>query len=296
MTQLKPFLKWAGGKSQLIGDISLRLPNYVANQDFCFVEPFFGGGAVGFWALSNFKNLKCLVINDFNKDLINVYQMVKTDVEGLISELKCLQLRYDQFPDKETKKPFYYEMRSLFNQRNQTDLIHASLFIFLNKAGFNGLYRVSKNNVFNVPIGSYARPKFLDEELLFNMSKALKDVTILSGDYADTLNYLPKNLPCFFYLDPPYRPISTTASFKSYSHEDFNDKEQERLNLFCKKIDKLGYQFLLSNSDPTNHNPDDDFFEVLYRGFSIERVKANRTISATSAGRVQISELLIKNY
>lgn len=296
MHQLKPFLKWAGGKSQLIDDISARLPTYVHKKDFCIIEPFFGGGAFGFWALSNFTHLKMLVINDFNRDLINVYQMIKTDVYDLIQYLKKLQAQYDALTEIDSKKPFFYEKRDLFNERKQNDLHHAGLFIFLNKTGFNGLYRVNKNNHFNVPIGSYKRPKLFDEELLLKISAVLENVTILSGDYERTIEFIPKDLPCLFYLDPPYRPISKTASFNSYSNEVFCDSEQIRLAQFCKKIDKMGHQFLLSNSDPKNHDSQDDFFDALYHEFCIERVKANRSISAKATGRQIINEIMIRNY
>lgn len=296
MTQLKPFLKWAGGKSQLIGDIQLRLPNYATSQDFCMVEPFLGGGAVSFWALSNLKHLQQLIINDYNQDLINVYKVIQKDIHSLISELEQLQNNYDKLLDKEAKAPFFYAKREIFNQRNLDSVGQASLFIFLNKASFNGLYRVNRKNQFNVPIGSYRKPIFLDKELLLAVSEALQKVVILQGDYEQTINKLPKNLPCWFYLDPPYRPISETASFTAYSYQVFDDSEQRRLHEFCQKIDKLGHQFLLSNSDPTMHSKYDDFFDSLYQDFNIERVTANRAIGAKSSSRQAVNELLIRNY
>lgn len=296
MSQLKPFLKWAGGKSQLISDIQARLPNYTANQDFCMIEPFLGGGAVSFWALSNLKYLKKLIINDFNEDLINVYQVIKADVQNLMIELDNLQKDYDELLDKSAKTPYFYAKRASFNQRNLDPVKQASLFIFLNKASFNGLYRVNKKNQFNVPIGSYKRPVFLDKALLLAVSDALQKVVILQGDYEQTIKALPNNLPCWFYLDPPYRPISETASFTAYSHQLFDDSEQRRLHEFCQKIDKLGHQFLLSNSDPTTHSEYDDFFDTLYQDFNIERVTANRAIGAKSTSRQAVNELLIRNY
>lgn len=293
---MKPFLKWAGGKSQLISEIAIRLPNYTNSQDFCMIEPFLGGGAVSFWALSNFNNLRLLVINDFNEDLINVYQVIKKDVESLIEELEQLQTDYDKLLDKEAKIPFFYAKRESFNQRNLNAIKQASLFIFLNKASFNGLYRVNKKNQFNVPIGSYKRPIFIDKELLLAASEALQKVVILQGDYEQTLKNIPENMPCWFYLDPPYRPISETASFTAYSHQVFDDNEQRRLHEFCQRIDKMGHQFLLSNSDPTMHSHYDDFFDSLYQDFKIERVIANRAIGAKSTSRSAVNELLIRNY
>jgi DNA adenine methylase len=147
-----------------------------------------------------------------------------------------------------------------------------------------------------VPIGSYKRPVFLDKALLLEVSDALQEVAILQGDYEQTIKALPNNLPCWFYLDPPYRPISETASFTAYSHQVFDDSEQRRLHEFCQKIDKLGHQFLLSNSDPTTHSEYDDFFDTLYQDYNIDRVTANRAIGAKSTSRQAVNELLIRNY
>ncbi len=292
---LKPLLKWAGGKSQLIPQIQTHLPDYVYNQDFCLIEPFFGGGAFSFWALENLPHLKKLIINDINQDLICVYKTIQKNPHELIEALNQLQIAYDKLTDLESKKPFYYKKRDLFNQRSQNPIIQASLFIFLNKAGFNGLYRVNKNNEFNVPIGSYKQPKFFDKELILLLSEYFQNITILYGDYSQTLNYLPSDMPCLFYIDPPYRPISDTASFTAYANNEFNDNEQIRLAQFCQKINGLGHQFILSNSDPKNHNANDNFFDDLYIDFCIDRISAKRSISANESGRKSITELLIYN-
>lgn len=292
---LKPFLKWAGGKSQLLPELQRHLPNYMYQQDFCLIEPFIGGGSFSLWALENLPYLKKLIINDFNADLINVYRTIQTSPNQLIEELSKLQNQYDQLLTKEEKTPFYYAKRDIFNQRTENNIIQASLFIFLNKSSFNGLYRVNKKNEFNVPIGSYKQPKFLDKEQLLLISQYLQFVEILTGDYSQTLDYLPNNMPCFFYFDPPYRPISETSSFTTYTGQDFDDNEQIRLAEFCKKIHLLGHQFLLSNSDPKNHNPNDDFFDNLYADFNIKRITAQRAISAKTDGRKAVTELLISN-
>lgn len=292
---MKPILKWAGGKSALLDEIIKRLPTYVHERDFCLVEPFVGGGAVSFWALSNLPHLKKLIINDYNADLINLYQIIRDKPMAFIHEMQNIQLEYDGLLTLEMKKPFYYQIRDKFNQRLQSDIKQASLFVFLNKAGFNGLYRVNKNNQFNVPIGSYKKPKFIDEKHILQLSQKLQNVVILQGDFEQTFNHIANDMPCVFYIDPPYRPISETASFTAYANNEFNDDEQKRLAQFCKKIHQMGYQFLLSNSDPKNHDLNDDFFDELYQEFVIERVYVNRAISASSDSRKQVSELMIYN-
>ncbi|OOR88866.1 modification methylase [Moraxella caviae] len=292
---VKPILKWAGGKSSLLGEIVERLPTYVHHQDFCLVEPFVGGGAVSIWALVNLPHLRQVVINDVNHDLTNVYQTIKATPDKLIDELASLQKEYDELTELDDKKPYYYHKRDLFNCRLSSPVLQAALFIFLNKTAFNGLYRVNKNNQFNVPIGSYKKPKILDKELILSLSEKMQKVQILSGDFGEVLAHLPNDLPCVFYIDPPYRPISETASFTAYADGGFNDDEQKRLADFCKKLDRLGYDFILSNSDPKNHDNNDDFFDELYREFCIERVPVNRAISARSTGRKAVTELLISN-
>lgn len=292
---VKPILKWAGGKSQLLGEITSRFPLYTQTKDFCLIEPFFGGGAVSFWALKHLPHLKKLIINDNNADLINVYQSIQKNPQQLIRELSKLQFAYDELTTLDKKKPFYYAKRELFNRRSLSQFTQASLFIFLNKSGFNGLYRVNKSNQFNVPIGSYKQPKFLDNENIFALYEKLQGVKILLGDFSQTLDYIPNDMPCLFYIDPPYRPISETANFTSYSEQGFDDNEQKRLAQFCQRIHDLGHQFILSNSDPKNHNINDNYFDDLYHNFYIERIQANRAISAKNSGRKIIRELLISN-
>lgn len=292
---MKPFVKWAGGKTSLLNEIQKRLPSYVYSQDFCLVEPFVGGGAVSLWALSELSCLKKLIINDYNADLINVYQCIKNHPNDFIEYIEKLQNDYNKLTDLESKKPYFYDKRDVFNQRNGNDIEQAGLFIFLNKSAFNGLYRVNKNNQFNVPIGSYKNPKFIDKQSILDISSKLQNAQILTGDFELVLPYLPDDLPCVFYLDPPYRPISDTASFTAYSDNGFDDNQQRRLSDFCKKIDKLGYYFVLSNSDPKNSNPSDNFFDELYQGFNIERVQVNRAIGANSSSRKKINEIIVNN-
>lgn len=292
---MKPFIKWAGGKNSLLNEIQKRLPDFVYSQDFCLVEPFVGGGAVSLWTLSDLPHLKQLIINDYNADLTNVYQVIKNNPDDLIKYIENMQNHYDKLTDIESKKPYFYHKRDIFNQRNGNDVEQAGLFIFLNKSAFNGLYRVNKNNQFNVPIGSYKKPTFIDKDNILTISKKLQNTKILTGDFELVLNHLPNNFPCIFYLDPPYRPISDTASFTSYSDNGFDDNEQKRLANFCKKIDEMGHYFLLSNSDPKNTNSSDDFFDELYQDFKIERIQANRAISASSNGRKKVNEIMVSN-
>jgi DNA adenine methylase len=183
----------------------------------------------------------------------------------------------------------YYRIREEFN----TDRLPAKL-IFLNKTCFNGLYRVNKNNAFNVPFGNYKNPTICDEENLMAASTILQDAEIIAADFEESEQYISKR--CFVYLDPPYRPISVTASFTSYAKGDFTEKDQIRLSNFCGRIRQKGARFLLSNSDPNKENPKDNFFGRHYQGFTIATVKATRMINCIGSLRGQINELIITNY
>jgi DNA adenine methylase len=291
--KVKPFLKWAGGKTQLLGDIENKFP-YKKTDTFTYVEPFVGSGAVLFWVLNNFPNLKSAVINDINEDLINSYKTIKLNVVDLIPVLKTYENEYHFLTEKkEEKKKYYYNKRELFNTRTSNSIIQTALFIFLNRACFNGLYRVNKKNGFNVPIGSYKKPKICDEGNLLLMSESLKKVEILSGDFEKTVSYASENT--IFYFDPPYKPLSETSSFNSYTKKDFNDEEQIRLKKFCDKLDSSGVKWILSNSDVKCKNPNDDFFDDLFSEYQINRVMAKRSINSNPSKRGQLTELLISN-
>jgi len=295
MKMAKPFLKWAGGKTQLIKDIKNALPPELNTSEFTYLEPFVGSGAVLFWVLNNFKNVARAVINDVNKDLINTYRVIAAQPMELISILDLIQSEYHNLetnPDK--KKEYYYQKRTRYNLREDEKSTRAALFIFLNRTCFNGLYRVNKNNEFNVPIGSYKTPRICDKENILAVSKALQKVEILCDDYQKTLKYAGEK--SFFYFDPPYKPLNKTSSFNSYAKGAFNDGEQIRLSKFCKKLDDLGYQWMLSNSDPKGENSENRFFDDLYADFSIDRVKAVRSINANPDKRGKLNELLITNY
>lgn len=287
----KPFLKWAGGKTQLIAEIEARLPSLVRRDEFIYVEPFVGSGAVLFWMLNQFPNLKQAAINDINADLIITYQIIREQPQSLIEVLKEFQTEYyESETNEEKKKAYYYAKRDQYNSR-QADLpTRAALFIFLNRTCFNGLYRVNRNNLFNVPIGSYKRPMILDEANILAVSDALQNVEILNDDFEKTYAFVNPN--SFFYFDPPYKPLSATANFNSYAKGEFDDAEQSRLKDFCIELDKKKAKWMLSNSDVQ----DDDFLERLFEKFNISRVKAKRFINSKGDKRGSLDELLITNY
>jgi DNA adenine methylase len=291
----KPFLKWAGGKTQLINDIEKALPKNVYKDKFIYIEPFIGSGAVLFWMLNNFPNLKRAVINDINEDLIDTYKTIASRPKELISILETLQNEFHGLEGKDDgKKEFYYQKRDLYNTRKEGQIGQAALFIFLNRTCFNGLYRVNRKNEFNVPMGSYKRPTICDDKNILAVSNALQKVEILCGDYEKTLDYSTSN--SFFYFDPPYKPLSNTSSFNSYAKDEFNDEEQIRLRNFCSKLEKLGHKWMLSNSDVKGKDTNDNFFDEIFSQFSISRVKARRSINANPEKRGDLNELLITNY
>jgi len=291
----KPFLKWAGGKTQLITEIEKTLPYEITNKKFTYIEPFVGSGAVLFWMLNNFSNLQKAVINDINTDLINAYKIIASKPNELISILMQLQYDFHALDMKiDEKKAYYYQNRELYNSRVSEQTTQAALFIFLNRTCFNGLYRVNRNNGFNVPMGSYAKPTICDEKNILAASNALKRVEILCGDYEKTLNEATENT--FFYFDPPYKPLNNTSSFNSYAKDEFNDDEQIRLRNFCASLENLGHKWMLSNSDVNNEDLQNNFFDEIYSKFSIFRVRARRSINANPEKRGELNELLIINY
>lgn len=290
----KPFLKWAGGKTQLINDIEKLIPKELTRSKFTYIEPFVGSGAVLFWILNNFPKVEMAVINDINEDLINTYKTIASNPKELISILKILQNEFHSLEgNQDNKKEYYYQKRDLYNTRKSEQSVQAALFIFLNRTCFNGLYRVNRNNANNVPMGSYIRPTICDEENILAVSNALKKVEIICGDFEGTINHTNKN--SLFYLDPPYKPLSETSSFNSYSKDDFNDTEQIRLKDFCTKLDILNYHWILSNSDVKGKDKNDNFFDDLYSDFNITRVDAKRSINANPEKRGSLKELLISN-
>ena len=295
-TFAKPFLKWAGGKGQLITEIDARLPEGIKTGEIdTYVEPFVGGGAVFFHIAQKYPALKKFYLIDINDDLVNCYNIIKEDVISLVPELLSLQDQFSEIKRPE-RKEFFLDIRKRFNKGKfaQFNTKTAAKLIFLNKTCYNGLYRVNRKGQFNVPFGDYENPRICAANNLRIASEVLQKAQVIHGDFKDSQRYIKNHT--FVYLDPPYRPISPTAGFTSYSKEDFGNEEQIRLAEFCKQINGRGATFLLSNSDPKNEDPEDHFFEDKYKGFVIDRVKATRAINCKASGRGQINELLITNY
>lgn len=291
---LKPFVKWVGGKSQLVGQIEQMLPSDGEKTLTKYAEPMVGGGALFFSILSKYDFEK-LYISDINAELINAYQAVKNDVENLIAKLNEMQMLFLPM-DENGRKYFYYTVRERFNSTTLTEetaIEKAAQFIFLNKTCFNGLYRVNRKGQFNVPMGAYKNPTICDDENLRNIHEALQNVTIVCGDYTLSKSFIDKDT--FVYLDPPYRPISETSAFTAYSTDAFDDNEQIRLAKFIDEINNSGAKIVLSNSDPKNVNEEDNFFDDLYKNYKINRVEASRAINSKGDKRGKINELLICN-
>jgi DNA adenine methylase len=290
---VKPFIKWAGGKSQLLGEIRNKYPEKI--ERYC--EPFVGGGAVLLDVLANFQP-KEVLINDINAELVNTYIQVRSNVDGLVSVLTDYQETFWS-ADTEKRKEIYAEKRTRFNEiklssDENLNIEKAALFIFLNKTCFNGLYRVNRKGLFNVPIGSYKKPPICDEETLRFISGLLENVQIKCGDYSECADFI--NEKTFVYIDPPYRPLSATSSFTSYSENEFGDEQQIALGGFVDSITAIGAKVVVSNSDPKNVDETDCFFDKLYVKYKIERVLAKRMINSKGSNRGNINELLICNY
>ena len=291
---LKPFVKWVGGKSQLVEQIEKMLPKSGEKVLTKYAEPMVGGGALFFNILSKY-DFEELYISDINAELINAYQAVKNDVDNLIAKLNEMQMLFLPM-DENGRKYFYYTVRERFNSTaltEETATEKAAQFIFLNKTCFNGLYRVNRKGQFNVPMGAYKNPTICDDENLRNIHEALQNVTIVCGDYSLSKSFIDKDT--FVYLDPPYRPISETSAFTAYNSDVFDDEEQIRLSKFIEEINLLGAKIVLSNSDPKNVNKDDNFFDDLYKNYKINRVEASRAINSKGDKRGKINELLICN-
>lgn len=296
---VKPILKWAGGKTQLLSQIIENLPS-----DFHkikrYVEPFIGAGAVFLHLISN-DCFEEYIINDINEKLINLYRVLKNDSEGLLDEIKRLKQEYMEQEDIENKEKYYYECREQFNINQVSNTTMAALFIFLNKTCFNGLYRENSKGLFNVPFGKHNSPGIYEEKEIRAISRVLNSknekgenkVKILNVSFEKLYDYIDEDT--FVYFDPPYRPV-TVGGFNSYNKSDFNDESQKKLNKFYVSLNKKGAKLLLSNSDPRVLDENDDFFDELYKEFNIKRVTANRMINSKGTGRGAITELLISNY
>ena len=294
----KPFLKWAGGKKQIVDLIDQHLPKEIGKNEVIekYFEPFLGGGAV-FFHLKSKYTIKQAYLSDINQELILTYEVIKDSPEELIEELQILS---DDFLPKslDERKEYYYNIRDEFNNtsKNFDKIIRASQMIFLNRTCFNGLYRVNKDGKFNVPIGSYKNPLICDKNNLLNVSELLKDVKIVCDDYSKSLNEIDEN--SFVYLDPPYLPIKEN-SFTGYSSDGFGINEQIELSDFCKTIDKKNAKFLLSNSNPKNSENKGFFnehYDLVNKLFNYQEIDVRRSINSNKNKRGPIKEILIYNF
>ena len=294
--ECKPFIKWVGGKGQLLSEINKLYPVELGKNIKKYAEIFVGGGAVLFDILSKYK-LDEVYISDKNLELINTYKSIRDNVDILIKSLKGMEEQYIPL-DNENRKDYYYKKREEYNSLKINSEVNniekAVLFIFLNKTCFNGLYRVNKKGKFNVPMGAYKKPKICDEENLKNVSLTLRNVKIVYADYRESEKFIDDKT--FVYIDPPYRPLNITSSFTSYTENDFNDKEQIELAEYINVLNKKGAKIVISNSDPKNNDIDDNFFDKLYKNYNINRVKATRMLNSNASLRGAINELLITNY
>lgn len=298
----RPFLKWAGGKGQLLEQIDKYLPTELKEGSIKrYIEPFVGGGAV-FLYLAQTYHTQEFYISDVNRELILAYKTIQKDVEGVIRVLSEIQARYYAL-NAESRKKYFYQLRTKFNSSRKSIDFHefsdswierTAQIIFLNRTCFNGLFRVNSQGEFNVPAGRYKQPRICDSDNLRAVSRILQRARIYAGDYIKCADFV--NQDSFVYFDPPYKPISKTANFTAYSQYNFDDAEQLRLRDFYCQLDRKGAKLALSNSDPKNEDPNDDFFEKAYKDYKIQRIKAARNINSNASKRGQISELLITNY
>ncbi len=299
----KPFMKWAGGKGQLIEKLAnLFPPEMKAGKITKYVEPFIGGGALFFHIAQNYPSIESFFISDVNEELILAYKTIQKNVESLISLLTTLEKKYHSLDESE-QKDFFYQERVDFNNKlanidfknfHENWIERTATIIFLNRTCFNGLFRVNSKGEFNVPFGDYKNPKICDADNLRAVSELLQKTEIKLGDFATSEKFVDSST--FVYFDPPYRPLSKTASFTSYSKFEFDDESQKRLAEYFALLSKRKAKLMLSNSDPKNENPDDCFFENLYEYFRIERVDASRMINSDASKRGKIKELVVLNY
>lgn len=299
----KPFLKWAGGKKQLLMEFDYRLPSHIKETGTIkrYVEPFVGGGAM-FFFLKKHYTLDESILLDINRELVMAYQVIKNDHKNLTEMLKDIEESHLKM-DEEGRKINYYKIRKEYNSEiHSADLENysdqwieiTSNLIFMNKTCYNGLFRQNKMGEFNVPFGLYKNPRICDETNIERVNNALKDTEILCADFTVSESYI--NEKTFVYLDPPYRPLNKTSNFTNYSKDGFNDFDQSKLASFFKKMDNTGAYLMLSNSDPKNENSKDEFFDNLYYEYNIDRVTAKRNINRDVLGRGIVNELIVRNY
>ena len=284
----KPFLKWVGGKRKLIPQLEVKFPDYIKSNEFTYVEPFLGGGAMFFYLISKYR-IKKAYLNDINDKLIDTYVNVRDNSDKIIKALKKLESSYYKSSDK---KEFFLKKRSEFNKLSLS-IKKSSLFIFLNKVGFNGMYRENSKGEYNIPFGDMNKPKICDKKLIENISKLLNEneIQFSSKSFEDVL-IDEKNV--FYYLDPPYMPISKTSSFTDYTSKNQYKNDinlQNKICEYCHKINTSDSFFLQSNSYLS------DFFKHTYDNkYFFDKLGVTRTIGADGSKRNKIHEILIRNY
>lgn len=292
----KPFVKWVGGKGQLIATLDRLLPDdFRQFKEATYVEPFVGGGAMLFHMLSHYPNIAHAVVNDVNTSLTRAYITVRDKPRELIDSLATIRAEYLSIRSEDERKEFYLAVRSRYNNDVMTDVENTTALIFLNKTCFNGLYRVNSKGSFNVPFGRYAAPTFFEPETILADSALLQRVTVLNADFEETEKHV-KGGNTLVYFDPPYRPLDATSNFTSYTLNGFNDDDQRRLKRYADRLSVRGCKVMISNSDCRGRNTEDTFFDDLYRDYRIERVWASRSINANPDKRGRLTELLIRNF
>lgn len=298
----KPFFKWVGGKSQLLPIFNKLYPAELKQKKIKhYYEPFVGGGAVFFDVAQKYE-IESAYLYDINDELILTYKVIQRNVARLIEFLARFGKQYLKL-SQEKRKVYFYDMRTNFNlQRFNIDynkysenwIPRAAQIIFLNKTCFNGLFRFNSKGEFNTPIGKYENPKILDKKNLLNVSKLLEIAQIKKADFTEVKNDIKSS--SFVYFDPPYRPISKTSNFTSYNKINFKDDEQIKLASLFNELNEMDILQMLSNSDPKNIVPEDNFFDLIYKEYNIIRVPARRMINSNATKRNEINEILVTNY
>lgn len=298
----RPFLKWAGGKGQLLGKFQDLYPKQLKQKKVkTFYEPFLGSGAVFFDIAQNY-NIEMAYLYDINDELILTYKVIQKDVTQLLDFLYRYQKTYSKH-NKRKRQDFFYDQRTNYNlhrfnidyDKYSENWFHrAAQLIFLNRTCFNGLYRVNSKGEFNSPAGDYDNPTICDEQNLLAVHHVLQIAEIKKADFKEIIHDLKSQ--SFVYFDPPYRPISKTASFKAYSKHGFADNEQIQLAQIFKQLDKYGSKVMLSNSDPKNNDPSDNFFDEIYNDYNILRIPARRMINSDPTKRGSVNEIVVTNY
>jgi DNA adenine methylase len=292
-TGSKPFVKWVGGKGQLLPQLRRYYPKELGLGIVkTYIEPFVGGGAVFFDIVNHFP-IRSAILIDANADLVNTYLVIQSKTDALLDRLMQFQ---NQYSSSKNPEHFFYQKRDAYNAAKQKpskslSVELAALFIFLNKTCYNGLYRVNSKGLFNTPFGKYANPTICNEANIMSVKRSLEIAEIICGDFSQAYTAVDSNT--FVYLDPPYRPISKTASFAAYTASGFNDTEQYRLASLYRDLDENKGAFLmLSNSSVAN----DDLLAKWYAGFHLHTVYAARMINSDGNKRGQVAELVVTNY